>query len=233
MSYTSKPFEELDIMDDFLMNAVASNKEVWEVFCRTLISALLQRELGKIRINEKDFVRLPNLFIITITNYDPFGYDHMLYTIHNQCEEIPELEYKDGLTFLYFNTTGTNGGNSTLKALLNYIQKSTINNVTDDVTDKLHKCISKVKVLPEVRLGYMTWEEKIFYERLDAREEGREAGREAGIVIGRKEAYLETAKNLFENDSSYETVRVCIPEELTDKELKDIYNHVKSQKQGK
>ena len=37
---------------------------------------------------------------------------------------MPELKYEDGLKFLYFNTTGTNGGNQALKNLLTYIQES-------------------------------------------------------------------------------------------------------------
>lgn len=239
MSYISKPFEELDIIDDFLMNAVACDEEVGEEFCRTLVTSLLQRELGKIRVNiqkvipantplhrgirmdvevieynekeevvkniydiepnkisstnlqkhnrfyqakidgknmkagEKDFVRLPNLFVITITNYDPFGYDYMMYTVRNQCVEIPEMNYDDGLTFIYFNTTGVKGGNLAIKQLLNYIQESKINNVTNEATQTLHSCVSRVRILPEVRMEYMTLEEKIFYERLDAKNEGK------------------------------------------------------------
>lgn len=69
---------------------------------------------------ENDFSNLPNLFVIMITDYDPFGYDYMMYTVHNQS----------------------------IKKLLNYMEDSTINNVTDEVTQKLHDCISKVKVLP-------------------------------------------------------------------------------------
>ncbi len=245
MSYTVKPFEELDIMDDFLMNAVANDEEVGEEFCHTLLTSLLQRELGKTRISvqrvipanlptqrgirmdvevvefdeqeeklkvknvydiepsqrrnlnlskhnrfyqakidsrnlksgERNFINLPNLFVITITNYDPFGYDYMMYTIENTCKEVPELEYADGLKFVYFNTTGTKGGNNSIKKLLNYIQDSKINNVTDEATQKLHDCVSRVKVVPEVRMEYMTWEEKIFYERLDAKDEGKIEGR--------------------------------------------------------
>lgn len=51
MSYIRKPFEELDIMDDFLMNALANDPEVREVFCRTLVSSLLQCEPGRIRVS--------------------------------------------------------------------------------------------------------------------------------------------------------------------------------------
>ena len=241
MNYTIKPFEELDIIDDFLMNAIAADAEVGERFCRVLLSALLQRKIGKIKViaqrvlpaqspglrgirmdvevteydekdidfrakniydlepsrnhsvylpkhnrfyqakidyrnmesGENDFRKLPNLYVITITNYDPFGYDYMMYTIHNKCEEVPELEYEDGLKFIYFNTTGMKGGNVSIKKLLKYLSDSNINNVTDEVTRELHECVSHVRVHPEVRDEYMTLEHKIFYERLDAKNEGK------------------------------------------------------------
>lgn len=41
---------------------------------------------------------MPDLFIICITNYDPFGFDQMVYTIKNTCEEEPELVYNDDAT---------------------------------------------------------------------------------------------------------------------------------------
>lgn len=122
-------------------------------------------------VGEKDFIKLPNLFVIMITNYDPFGHDFMLYTVHNKCNEVPELEYEDGLCFLYFNTTGNRGGNDSLKKLLVYIQDSKSYNVTDEATQRLHEYVSAVKELPEMRDAYMMWEEKIFYERRDAKEE--------------------------------------------------------------
>ena len=244
MSYTTKAFEELDIMDDFLMNAAATDEEVGEEFSRTLLKGLLQKELGKIHISiqkvlfantpnhrgirldieidefeemneefvvkniydiepnkrtdinlpkhnrfyqakidsrnlksgEKDFVNLPNLFVIMITDYDPFGYDHMIYTVYNHCEEIPELDYEDGLKFIYYNTTGSKGGSPEIKKLLNFIQDSKIENVTDEVTKKLHDCVSKVKISPEMRMEYMKWDAMIFYESRDARNEGKIEG---------------------------------------------------------
>ena len=232
------------------MSAAACDEEVGEEFSRTLVSGLLQRELGTIQVGiqkvifpntpdqrgirldievdeyeiidgeisikniydiepnkrkevnlpkhnrfyqakidsrnlksgEEDFENLPNLFVIMITNYDPFGYDYMMYTIQNQCKELPELEYKDGLTFVYFNTTGTKGGNSAIKSLLNFIQKSKIENVTDEVTKKLHDCISKVKISPELRMEYMKWDAMIFYERRDAKNEGKIEGKIESII---------------------------------------------------
>lgn len=74
------------------------------------------------------------------------------------------------------------GGTSSIKNLLNYIQESKIENVTDEATRKLHACVSKVKVLPEVRMEYMTLEEKIFYIQLDAKEEGKAEGKAEAIL---------------------------------------------------
>lgn len=42
------------------------------------------------------------------------------------------------------------------------------------VTQRLHDIVSQVKESPEARDAYMMWEEKIFYERRDAKEEGRQ-----------------------------------------------------------
>lgn len=175
MSYTNKPFEELNVIDDFLMTAVASDEEVGVPFCRAILSVLLQRRIGKIRVisqrtipaltphmrgvrldvevvgdgdetetsltsrniyavepnkrkdvdlpthnrfyqakidsrtlksGEKNFLNLPNLYVITITDFDPFGYDYMMYTIENRCREIPKMSYRDGLQFIYFYTKG-------------------------------------------------------------------------------------------------------------------------------
>lgn len=58
---------------------------------------------------------MPELYIICITNYDPFGYDQILYTIKNMCAEEPELVYNDGVRILYFNTSGTKGGTKSLQ----------------------------------------------------------------------------------------------------------------------
>ena len=46
MSYTTKPFEKLDLLDDFLMNAIACDEQVGIPCCRKLLSVLLQKEIG-------------------------------------------------------------------------------------------------------------------------------------------------------------------------------------------
>ena len=237
MSYTMKKLEDMDVMDDFLMGQLASDGEHGTDFCRIIISTLLQKRIGNLRVvaqkflpsltpnlrgirmdveveelgneeggekpavmniydmephlqknmdlprhnrfyqakidsrglknGEKDFVNLPNLYVITILNFDPFGKNRMVYTVRNRCEEAPDLEYEDGLKFCYFYTGGTEGGNAAIKAMLTYMQDSREENVINDATTKLHGYVSRAKVLPEVKKTYMRFEEIIYYERID------------------------------------------------------------------
>ncbi len=71
----------------------------------------------------RDFGKIPNLYVLTILNFDPFGYDYMMYTVKNRCLEIPEMEYEDGL---HFYTNGTKGGNEEPHTLLQYLQDSRV-----------------------------------------------------------------------------------------------------------
>lgn len=60
MGYTRKPLEELDLIDDFLLNEVTTNREVAEPFCKTVLSVLLQKEIGKLRIVAQRTIPAPN-----------------------------------------------------------------------------------------------------------------------------------------------------------------------------
>lgn len=227
MSYTTKPFHELSLIDDFLSNAISSDQNINTDFYKTLIPALLQRdidlshihirnqfaiqgtlpylrgirldveigdnpELGVLknvfdlephtqndshfprqnrfyqakidsklmRSGENDFSKLPNLFVMMITDFDIFHEDYMVYTFKNQCVELPSLSYDDGLMFMYFYTKGTKGGSQALKNVLTYYQDSTENNAVDDITRKLHTYVSKVKN-PELEDYYMTLGERL------------------------------------------------------------------------
>lgn len=243
MSYMNKPFEELDVLDNFLINAIATDAHVGEAFCRKVLSVLLQRTVGKVKVvaqytlpaqnpkyrgirmdvkveefesgdetqlanvydmephlqndlhlprhnrfyqakvdsrymkrGDDDFSGMPNLFVITILNFDPFGYDYMMYSFENRCAEVPELKYEDGLKFIYFFTNGTKGGSEPIRIMLQYLQRSTADNARDESTKELHDYVCKVKTAPEVREDYMRFEEFIAFERADA---ARQAATEA------------------------------------------------------
>lgn len=276
MSYTKRSFDELNVLDDFLMNAIASDPEVGNAFCRTLLSVLLQKEIGNIQIisqkvimpptpehrgirldiearealeispglpslniydvephlydldklpkhnrfyqaridgrymksGEKDFSALPNLYILTITEEDPFDQDYMIYTVHNQCQEVPDLEYNDGLVFYYFNASGTKGGTPAIKAMLNYLKNSSESNVINNDIRELHQYVTQVKLQPEVRDEYMHLDELIAWHRKDAQKNGYDNGFNKGFTEASKSTLV---NNIFDLLSDY-----CseIPEDL-------------------
>ncbi|MDO4333696.1 MAG: hypothetical protein Q4C58_13560 [Eubacteriales bacterium] len=285
MSYIKKPLEELDVMDDFLMNQLASDEAVGEAFCRRLISTLLHREIGKLKISaqkvlpalspdlrgirmdveveelsdkpdgqepavmnlydvephlpddmdwprhnrfyqakidsrglksgETDFSKLPNLYVLTILNKDPFGHDFMMYSIRNKCEEVPEMEYEDGLRFYYFYTDGAKGGSDSIRKLLRYLKDSREENAIDEATKEIHSYVKRVKIQPEVKLAYMRYEEIIHYERKEAaKEAAQKAAKEAT-----EKATEEAIKNI---------ISICqnlnVTQEMAAKQLAEKYS---------
>ena len=105
---------------------------------------------------DNDFSKMPNLYIICITNYDPFGYGRLLYTIKNQCVEAPDLVYNDGVKILYFNTTGTVGGSEALSNFLKYLEESKSANVVDDATKEIDDYVGVIKNNYAIGGKYMT-----------------------------------------------------------------------------
>ena len=254
-----KTIDELDLLDDYLNNAVASNKEIGELCYRRVLSVLLQKEIGKLRIvcqrtlpaflpglrgirmdveikelrgekvtnvydlephkqknlnlpkhnrfyqakidsrglkrGEKDFSKIPNLYVITITNFDPFGYDYMMYTIKNSCVEIPELPYEDGLQFVYFNTKGRKGGSKAIQSMLTYMQDSNEECAVDEATREVHSYVSRIKSMEEVREGYMTFGDLIDMEREEA---ANKAAKEATDKATRKTKVMDILELLEE-----------------------------------
>ena len=237
--YRRRGLDELNVLDDFLMNAAASDPEGGPEFCRLLLSTLLERQIGEVTVStqkyfnpytpelhgirldveviephsgegpvaniydiepclynsdikklakrnryyqgridgqylksgEKNYSRLPDLYVIMILPYDPFGQDFMVYQFQNMCQEIPELDYPDGLRYIYFNTKGTKGGSPAIRELLDYLQKSTKENAKNETLLNLHRHIEKVKEFPEVRDKYMTIGELIEQTQGDTRKE--------------------------------------------------------------
>ena len=290
MAYKKRKLEDLNVLDDFMFSAAASDEEVGKEFCRTVLSVLLQKELGEIQITaqktilpctpemrgirmdvevkepledtlpslnvydvephlrkekyfprhnrfyqakidsryirngERNFGNLPNLYVLTITEYDPFGKDQMIYTVSNSCREEPGLKYDDGLVFYYFNTKGKKGGTPEIRAMLKYMMESTEKNVVNEDIRNLHRCVERVKVLPEVREEFMRFEDVIAWEKEKSHEEGieegRKEGRKEGIEEGRIRMLIEISRESGLSDEKIlkQLMDKC---ELTEKEARE------------
>ncbi len=236
-----KTIDEANLIDDVFMNLVASDPDKGEEFCKTLLSVLLQKDIGSVKVlvqrvipglgdgmrgvrldvevteadinnpkltanvydiephtrkesdlfrmmrfrqakidsrymksGDNDFRHLPDLYMILITNYDPFGENYMLYTLGVGCKEIPELKCEDGLKYLYFNTKGRKGGSNAIRNMLEYMQNSTETPVVDSATKEIDKIVNNVRRDPEMRGKYMTFGDKIDIEKKISFEEGQD-----------------------------------------------------------
>lgn len=104
--------------------------------------------------------KLPNVVIIIILPYDPFGKNRMVYTIQNRCIEDETLPYDDGARKIFLYTKGTEGNPSqALRDMLKYIQNTTDYNITNQDIASVHELVNKIKHKKEVGISYMkSWE---------------------------------------------------------------------------
>lgn len=248
-----RKLSELNVIDDFMMNELATNEELKEPCFRRILSVLLDRDIGEINVkaqsiiqgldtdlrgvrldveikepagptmkheaniydiephteNEegilkqnrykqaridskyvksgwktKDFVKMNNLYVIMITNFDMFGEGLFEYTVKNKILERPDLEYDDGLTFKYFNTKGTKGVNEGVRNLLRFMENSVPENVVDEATKEISEYVDKVKKSPKAEEAYMTMGDKIDRLCEESEQRGIEIGERRGIEIG-------------------------------------------------
>ena len=146
----------------------------------------------KILSSGVDYDKLRNVVIIMILPYDPFDKNRMVYTIRNQCVEDTSVSYDDGAAKIFLYTKGTEGRPSqALKDMLQYIESTTIDNVTNQDIETINNFVNKVKQSTEVGISYMkSWEiEKMIAD--EAREEGLSQGRQEGLSQGRQEGLLQ------------------------------------------
>ena len=160
----------------------------------------------KILSSGVNYDSLRNVVIIMILPYDPFGKKRMLYTIRNQCVEDASVSYDDGATKIFLYTKGTEGSPSqALKDMLQYIESTTLENVTNQDIETIHNFVNKVKQSKEVGINYMkSWE----VEQMIA-EEARQEGLEEGLLQG-IQAYIRMCREF--SLSREETVHKMVHE---------------------
>ena len=100
------------------------------------------------------------------------------------------------MDYYYFNTSSPNDEDDELNALLRYIQNSTEENATTELTKQLHEYVTKVKTSPEERYRYMTWGEYIDFETMDAKAEAHKEGLAEGRIESKREDIIEALTEL-------------------------------------
>ena len=141
----------------------------------------------------------------------------MVYTFQKRCIEAPELVYNDGVTILYFNTTGTKGGSEELKNFLEYLEKSEPEKAVTSATQELQGYVEQIKHDAEIGGNYMTFGDLLDKITAEVAEEAAEkaaaeaaekAAAEAAKVAAEKDAIIaEKDTTIAEKDSVIEELR--------------------------
>jgi predicted transposase/invertase (TIGR01784 family) len=194
---------------DFEPNTYGSDSEERRLrYYHALIDARILKKNTKYKM-------MKNVTLIMISNYDPFGYDRMLYTIERHCVEEPDMPYNDGSKTLYLYAYGKKDiPSQELANLLKYMAESTKENVVNQNLKDIQGMMDDIKMDSEKGVHYMqSWEiENICFEKGVAQghatglAEGLEQGRESGIAEGKQESILDLLGIFGEIPLNLETV---------------------------
>lgn len=145
-----------------------------------------QIDMELIRSGE-DYTELPDVYVIFICDFDPFGQSKYCYTFANQCLELPTLNQMDGSRSIFLSTKGKNREDvsESIVKFLEYVEadlSESEKNFEDDFVKKLQKSVQNVKKSREMEERYMHFELLIKEEREEARAEGRTEGKAESII---------------------------------------------------
>jgi hypothetical protein len=146
---------------------------------------------------------MKNVTLIMISNYDPFGYDRMLYTIERHCVEEPDMPYNDGSKTLYLYAYGKKEiPSQDLADMLKYMAESKKENVVNSNLKDIQGMMDDIKMDTQKGVRYMqSWEiEDICFEK------GVAQGVTQGVAQGKQDAILDLLDIFGEIPSDLENV---------------------------
>jgi predicted transposase/invertase (TIGR01784 family) len=143
------------------------------------------------------YMTMKNVTLIMISNYDPFGYDRMLYTIQQHCVEEPDMPYNDGSKTLYLYAYGKKEiPSQKLADMLRYMTESTKENVVNPNLADIQEMMDDIKKDSEKGVRYMqSWEIKdICFEQGVA--QGHASGLAEGLTQGKSQGIILLLQNI-------------------------------------
>lgn len=167
MGYTKRKLEELNVLDDFMISTLAADDEVGADFCRELLSILLQRKIGQVKVvTQKTIMALSpeyrGIRLDVEVNEAPEDKDGEnsslnVYDIESHLQKETDLPRHN--RFYQAKMDGR------------YLKESKEKNAVNDDLKKIHQYVKRVKLRPEVREEYMRFDEIIEWERAEERVE--------------------------------------------------------------
>ena len=155
-------------------------------------------------LSGSDYTELPEVYVIFICDFDPFGKKKYRYTFTKQCEEEPGAQLQEGCKSIFLSTRGENDREvpGELVSFLNFVKADLSESETDfedDFVEKLQNTIRRIKSNREMEERFMIFEEMLRDERAEGKAEGIAEGKAEGIAEGKTEAVLEMLLELMSN----------------------------------
>ena len=153
-------------------------------------------------LSGSDYTELPEVYVIFICDFDPFGKKKYRYTFTKQCEEEPGAQLQEGCKSIFLSTRGENDREvpGELVSFLNFVKADLSESETDfedDFVEKLQNTIRRIKSNREMEERFMIFEEMLRDERAEGKAEGIAEGKAEGIAEGKTEAVLEMLLELM------------------------------------
>ena len=172
-------------------------------------------------LSGQEYEKLPDVYVIFICDFDPFGSGRYCYTFQPICEEDHQLVLNDGSTSIFLSTCGKNE-EETPESLVQFLKyagadlPASTEEYGDAFVRQLQESVRRIKGSRRMEEKFMRLEELLREERAEGKAEGREAGREEGHALGKEEGRV-----LGKAESVLELLEDCgtVPEELKERIL--------------
>jgi len=151
----------------------------------------------------KEYVELPDTYVIFICDFDPFGQRKYRYSFKGRCLEATDVELKDGSETIFLSTKGQieEEVSTELVRFLKYVGAELAESTEDfgdEFVGKLQDTVSDIKLSRRMEERYMLTELLMLEERRAGRKESiLEILSEVGVVPNELKE-----KIMFENRTS-------------------------------
>ena len=129
-------------------------------------------------LSGSDYTELPDVYVIFICDFDPFGKKKYRYTFTRQCEEQSDVQLQEGCKSIFLSTRGENAEEvpEELVKFLNFVKADLSESETDfedGFVKKLQETIRRIKSSREMEERFMIFEEMLRDERAEGKAEGK------------------------------------------------------------
>ena len=136
----------------------------------------------------QSYPELPDVYVIFICDFDPFGLGRYMYTFENVCLEDHTLKLREGCKTLFLSTQGKNPSEvpEKLVRFLHFVKADLRESQCpsgDPYVARLQSTIARMKSSREWEERFMTLEELIRDERAEAWQEGKNEERAESILM--------------------------------------------------